>query len=477
MKYEIETKNYGKYDVVVCGGGTSGCFAAIAAARNGAKTILIERSFTVGGMLTVGNAGITKFTEHCKDVDKYKKEVLDVLATDPKKVQVVGGIPHEYVMRMIKNGVALGTKGESGSYVFTEKSEAQITLIEMLTEAGVEILYDTRVCTVSKNSDRIDKIIVCNKDGFGEISAEYVIDCTGDADVAAFAGVPCNKGATEADIASGGAKKVGEMQSAGIMIRVRGVDFDRLFKFLEENPDRFYQHEFGVMSLENAKTSYYNGEMSVFRVLAEVRNLGLRPVQVYNLPQKGEAILLGIDCGTGSIDALDARTLSNGQNFVQLLMRKFFEYIVKVPGFEKVQLTYAPDIGVRESRHIIGEYTITELDVVSGRDFEDSIACGGHPVDIHPIPDEIKNMSMDHWRFHIPYRIMIPKNIDNLLVAGRSVSATRIASGAIRPTAQCMAMGEAAGTAAAILTNSGLAARDIDINTLRERLKNNGAVI
>ena len=123
MKYEVDAKDFGSYDVVVCGGGTAGCFAAIAAARQGANTLLIERSFTVGGMLTVGEAGITKFTEHCKAVDRYKKEVLYVLGTNPKKVQVVGGIANEYVKKMIDSGAALGTHGEAGSYVFTDKAE------------------------------------------------------------------------------------------------------------------------------------------------------------------------------------------------------------------------------------------------------------------------------------------------------------------------------------------------------------------
>ena len=226
MRYEIEAKPFGSYDVVVCGGGTAGCFAAIAAARQGVKTLLIERSFTVGGMLTVGEAGITKFTEHCKDVNMYKNEVLDVLATEPKKVQVVGGIPHEYVKRMMDSGKALGTHGEAGSYVFTDKAAAQYTLIEMLDEAGVEVLYDTRVCLVDKDWEAIKAIVVCNKEGFCRIEAKVFIDATGDGDVAAFAGVPFNKGATEEEVRQGYATNPQEMQLFGVMFRVTGFDFE-----------------------------------------------------------------------------------------------------------------------------------------------------------------------------------------------------------------------------------------------------------
>lgn len=226
MNFQIEAKEYGKYDVLVCGAGTAGVFAAIAAARQGAKTLLIERSFAVGGMLTIGDGGITKFTEHCKDVDVYKKEVLDVLATEPRKVQVVGGIPLEYVERMIKAGTAMGTSGTAGSYVFTDKCEAQAVLMDMLEEAGVEVLYDTRVCMVQKEGDSITGVVVCNKDGFSSILASRVIDTTGDADVAAWAGVPYNKGANEADVEEGAATKVGQMMHFGTMYRVRNLDFD-----------------------------------------------------------------------------------------------------------------------------------------------------------------------------------------------------------------------------------------------------------
>ena len=477
MKYTIEPKNFGKFDTVVCGGGTAGCFAAIAAARGGAKTLLIERSFKLGGMLTVGNAGITKFTEHCRDVDVYKSEVLDVLATEPKKVQVVRGIPHEFIERLLGRGGGVGTHGVAGSYIFSEKAAAELTLIEMLDEAGVEVLYDTRVCLTNKTGGALNSVVVCNKDGFSEIYASYFIDCTADADVAAGCGAPFNLGATEYDVAHGGAKAVGEMQHMGAMHRVRGVNFERLFEYLDEHPERFVQHEFGVMSLENVKASYRAGEMCVFRVFADVPGVSvLRPVQFYNLPKKDEAIILGHHASVTGADGTNARSLSAAQKTLQLNTKKMLEYLKVIPGLENLEFVYIPDVGVRETRHIVGEYTLNEIDVVSSKKFEDSIACGGHPIDIHPLPPEIEHMDMNHWRFYIPYRVMLPIGIDNLLVAGRSVSATRMASGAIRPTAQCMAMGEAAGTAAAILCKAGGAARDIDIKLLHEKLKDSGAI-
>ncbi|MBQ8525820.1 MAG: FAD-dependent oxidoreductase [Clostridia bacterium] len=477
MQYTIDVKQGKKYDIIVCGGGTAGVFAAIAAARQGASVLLIERTFSVGGMLTVGNAGITKFTEHCKDVDKYKSEVLDSLAVNPQKVQVVGGLAKEYVKRMIHNNTAVGTSGEAGSYVFTDRYQAQLTLIEMLEEAGVEILYDTRVCMVNTSDGKVTSVVTNNKDGFTGFTADRYVDATGDADVAYLAGVPCRKGATALDVAEGGASKVGEMVQMGAMYRVRNVDFDRLFEYLNDNTDRFFQHKFGVMSLEDAQHSYHKGQMCVFSVLVNSPDAGLYPVQVYNQPQKDEAILLDRYCGAVK-DGLNAFELSDAQNILQKGASVSLSYLKSIPGFENAKILHVPDVGVRETRHIDGEYILTSIDVVSGRDFEDSIACGGHPVDIgRTLPPEIEHMDMNHWRFHIPYRIMLPQNIDNLIVAGRSVSTTCIAWGAIRPTAQCMAMGEAAGAAAAVSIKDNANFRDVDIRKLQKTLTDNGAII
>ena len=147
------------------------------------------------------------------------------------------------------------------------------------------------------------------------------------------------------------------------------------------------------------------------------------------------------------------------------------------PGFENAAVTYIPDVGVRETRHIIGEYTLSVVDVLSGKSFEDSVACGGHPLDISPLPPEVENTDYDHWRFHIPYRVMLPKNADNLLITGRCISASRGASGAIRTTAQCMALGEAAGIAAAMAAEADISPKCINVNLLRQSIQENGGIL
>ena len=489
MKYTIEPKIGKEYDVIVCGAGTAGVIAAIAAGRQGAKTLLVERSFHVGGMLTEGNAGITKFTEHCKDIEQYNKEVIDVLSTDPKSVQVAGGIPHELCKRLIDNGGAAGTNGECGSYVFTERYAAETMILDMLEEAHVDILYDSKVCLVDMEGDALKKIVVANKSGFVEYSAKCFIDSTGDADVAALAGVEYSVGSNENDIAEGGVKEVGLLQPCGTMYRVDGVDYERLFDYLEANPHLFGVQSVSQQNLAQVRERYAKGEMCCFCILINHPNPAMAArtpkasVQIYIEPSHRGAIVLCYPGGEKTNaymgNGVDAESLSLGQTelvygavrITEILRREFAE------GFGDARVVHVPDIGVRESRHIVGKYVMTALDVISGRDFEDSIGGGGHHIDSNHVPAEIAAMSMNHWRFHIPYCIMLPAKVKNLLVAGRAASATRLASGAIRVTVACMEMGEAAGVAAAMAAKNGVSPDEIDVQAMRKILVDGGAVL
>lgn len=486
MNYTIEAKCGKEYDVVVCGAGTAGVIAAIAAGRQGAKVLLLERSFHVGGMITEGNAGITKFTEHCKDMEQYKREVIDVLKTDPKSVQVAGGIAHEFCMRLIEKGGAAGTNGDCGSYVFTERYAAEAMMLDMLSEAGVEILYDSKVCLVDMDGDTLKKVVVANKEGFVEYGAKCFIDCTGDADVAALSGVEYTLGANESDIAEGGARKVGQMQPMGTMYRADNVDFDSLFEYFETNPGFTYQ-SCSLQSFEEIKESYKKGDMCCFCVpitnpdpVSGAGNPKIL-VQIYVEPSHKGAILLSFgpthNCFVGN--GCDPRSLTKGQNelihgaleITDILRREY------PSGFANARVCHIPDIGVRETRHIVGKYMMTALDIVSGKDFEDSIGCGGHHIDTDTAPREVRAMSMYHWRFHIPFRVLLPEKVKNLLVAGRAVSATKLASGALRVSVCCMEMGEAAGVAAAMAAEKGVSPDEIDIAALRKTLIDNGAIV
>lgn len=477
MTYNIEPQAGESYDVIVCGGGTAGCVAALAAARGGAKTLLIERSFSIGGMLTIGNAGITKATKHYKDHEDYRTKITARLKDHPEEVQVAGGIVKEYCHRMMDAGDAIGTDGQIGAYIFSDRYGSQFVMMDMLEEAGVQVLYDTKVCGAKMDGNTVTGVLVFNKSGFVEHSAKQVIDATGDGDVAAFAGAEYSYGVTEEDLAEGGGQTLGQVTKTGSMYRVRGVDFDKLIRYLKENPDVFFVQRFGNMNLQDVEQALGKGEIAVFSVrliLPDGSELG---AQIYNAPASDEAILLNFD-QTVEINGLDAMAISNGQKKLFGQIRKNLESFKKyVPGFEDARFSHIPDIGIRETRRIKGDYTLTGMDLFKGVDFPDSIGCGGHPADVKHLRDDVENFKYENWMFHMPYRAMLPKGIENLLVAGRCISATRLAFGCIRPTVQCMVLGEAAGTAAAICVKDNVTCRQVDIQKLRKRLLENGAII
>lgn len=490
MKYTIEAKPGREYDVVVCGAGTSGVIAAIAAGRQGAKVLLIERSFHVGGMLTEGNAGITKFTlTYGREIEKYRKQVTDVLATDPRSVQVAGGLPHELCMRLIENGGAAGTNGDCGAYVFTERYAIERMLLDMLKDANVEILYDSRVCVVDMDGYTLKKIVVANKSGFVEYSARCFIDSTGDADVAALAGVEFSLGANQRDVEeSGGKLKVGDLQECGTMYRVDGVDFDSLFEYFETHPGFTWQ-ACALMTFDEIKERYAKGEMCCFSVPItnpDPVTRGARPrvlVQIYVEPSHKGAILLSEGTGehsnTFSGDGTNAESLSEGmtkliygaEDVTEILRREY------PAGFANARVVHVPDIGVRETRHIVGKYTITAMDVMTGGNFEDSIGCSSHHVDGPGMTEELRKLYRDKWMFHIPYRIMLPEKVKNLLVACRAASSTKTASGALRVTVSCMQLGEAAGIAAAMAAKEGISPDEIDVKALQKTLLDGGSII
>ena len=179
----------GDFDVAVVGGGPAGIAAAIAAARNGARVILVESRGFLGGMMTEGNAGLTRYIVHVKDSDD-KRKVVAQLATEPSSVQIVGGIPLEITHRLMEMGAAIGTNGTAGNYVFTAQQDFKWLLLKMMEEAGVKLLLHSLIVDVIKDGDDIRGIIVENKSGRQAVLGKIVVDATGDGDVAAKAGAP-----------------------------------------------------------------------------------------------------------------------------------------------------------------------------------------------------------------------------------------------------------------------------------------------
>ena len=477
LDINIRAEICGEYDVIVCGGGTAGCIAAIAAARCGVSVALIEASASLGGMMTDGNAGLTKFVLHGKD-EKTQSKITGMLEETPEKVQLVGGIPMEITQELVEEGNAIGTAGTAGCYVYADRNEFKIKIFEKLNEAGVDVYLRSAICDVITENESITGVVTYTKLGWRAYRCKYIIDATGDGDIAALSGAQYVFGVGEDDaVYKQGLAPLGYTQIMGVMFRIGGVDFDKYVDYLKRNPEKYVVQKFGLMSFDEFIRAYENGEMVIFNTRLANGNM----YQIYNYPRKGVLIFLGgIRPEGDGRNGLEVNDLTISEYEAMVGAREIVEdFKNTVPGFEDAFVMDTPYVGIRESRHIVGEYKLTVSDILTRREFYDGIGKGCHPVDIYPLPEEIKEIeNYDEWYFNIPYRTLVCAGKSNLLMAGRCISATREASGCIRPTASCMVTGEAAGTAAALLVKDGISqAKDIDIEKLKALLKSNGVVL
>lgn len=451
MEYARNLDVADKTDVLVVGSGPSGIGAAIAAARNGATVRLIERFGFLGGNMTAALVGpcMTSFS-------------LD------GKTQLIRGVFDEFVRRMESAGGAVHpSKTRSGSpfsgfmgfgheaVTPFEPEAAKFAALEMCIEAGVTLLLHSFVVDVIKDGDRVTGVVVANKAGLNVAPATVVVDCTGDGDVAAFAGAEFDYGRSHD----------GRVQPMTLFFRIADVDDDAVSAYQQQHPDEQFPFE-GVVAQAHRDGAYA---------------LPRRGIQLFKTLQPGvwrinTTRVLGLD-GTRPEDLTRAEIESRAQ--VTELLRFFRE---RVPGLENCRLLdTAATIGVRETRRVAGEYVLTLEDLVTGRHFSDVIAAAGYPVDIHspvdgegPFQDGIPPTANV---YEIPFRSLIPKGLDGVLVSGRCISATHEALAAVRVMPPSFAMGEAAGTAAALAVRHGVPPRDVNVDELQSQLMRQGAYL
>ena len=449
-------------DVVVAGGGPAGIIAAVAAARNGAKTLLVESHAFLGGVAALG-IPIQGFHD---DQDR----------------QIVGGIGWELMERLFEAGASPGpwffheVPRAGGAMIIYDNSKLKTIAADMVREAGVRLLLHTSAVDPIREGNRLGGIVIQSKSGRQAVTAKVVIDASGDGDIAAGAGAEFQKGNSQ-----------GFLQPVTVLFRISNIDMKEFLGDVDQRPAEY--------GLDMPKPHYWADYQKGIRFgLGGLKDLCLqaRARGEYDMPTP----LLAIAClpreGDGlvnmalvkGVDATDNRDLTTAEITGGECVWKTMEFLRKyVKGFKNAFVSeIAPFVGIRETRRIVGDFILDVDDMKACTRFEDRIAMGGRGVDIHdPTPDGSQSCGSMYTRFpdayYFPYGCLLPKNLENILLAGRCISVGYVAFGSTRVMAQGMAAGQAAGTAAALSASRGVSPREVDIAELQSLLKQQGAVI
>lgn len=375
-------------DVVVSGGGPGGITAAIAAARTGADTILIEQQGFLGGTATAGLMN---------SFNGYRNQ------NPPNDLQTVKGIAEEIVHELIRHGGAAEINGPMPYKVAFDPEILKYVALKMCKEAGVQLLLYTYAVDVVVENDTIKGVIIENKSGRQAILSRIVVDATGDGDTAAAAGAPFEK-----------VNKVGEnMMDMSLLFRVGNVK--------------------------------------------DGGSVGQPGIRYHRVSVDG-------------YDGVNGRDMTDAHVKAHEMMIEEVKKLKGQPGYENAFLVQSAEyIGVRETRRIIGEYMVTEEDAVKDKRFQDVIAISSNPVPRY----YGKRFFFEHEGFDIPYRSLVPKKIENLLLAGRCISCEQVPFQSARSMAPLMAISEAAGTAAGLAVQHSVTPRQLDVELLQRVLLEN----
>jgi hypothetical protein len=433
------TPVYGEFDVVVVGGGPAGMMAAAAAARSGRSTILLERYGFLGGAGTAG--GLSTFCGlHAKVHGEHQR--------------VIHGLADELLERMAKlDGLAqphLTINDGIGAQAY-DISVYKIVADELVVGSGARILFHAvAVGVVMADEDRIDAVLIESKSGRAAVRGRMFVDASGDGDVAAWSGVRYEK-----------SPAMNGLLYPSLMFRINGVDAAAAGEAPWRTVERLMDEA------ERAGTHRFPRKKPIVR---PQRN-----------PLEWRANLTQLSNPDGSaVDGTDVDQLTHAELAGRRQVLDAFTFIRDhTPGFhESYIVDLAPQVGIRETRRIVGRYQLTEDDVLDCADFADTIGVNGWPVEAHVAGTVEFRWQREPRGFNqLPFRMIVPERVDNLYVVGRCASMTHGGQSSARVTGPCFAMGEAAGTAADIALSAGVAAGGVDVADLQRRLELAGAYL
>jgi hypothetical protein len=436
-------------DVLVVGTGPAGITAAIGAAGAGLKVMAVDRQAFVGGNLTIGIPLVGYLTA--------------------QQEPIIGGLAQELIDRLAARRAASPhfPCPLHLSYTLIDPEVVKTVAMQMLVEAGVRVLLQSAFAGVVRDGDGLKGIVIEGKSGREAILAKYFIDCSGDADLAFRAGAPCQKGDSR-----------GLMQPPTLMIRIAGVDIGKLRRTVNENPE-LYDTDF-IPAEFFARNSKFT-MVGLRQQLKQGQAAGLSiPTDrtIFTTGLRDDEVWVNMTRVRGT-DSTDTMSLSHAEIEARRQVDDICRYLAGyVPGFESSYMVQtAPFLGIRESRRIEGRYMLTEGDILEGRVFDDAVALASYPIDLHHPFDDDCTLKWCPEYYSIPYRCLMPRGPDNLLVAGRCMSATHMAMAATRVMPTCMALGEAAGRAMRMAATQGIAPADVDVAALREELIRHGGIL
>lgn len=440
--------------VLVCGGGVAGVSAAIASARLGMDTILVEKSSMLGGCATSGLVG--PFMT-CFDLKEERQIIRGIFEEVVTELERRGGAIHPAKVGNGTDHASYSVRGHSHVTPF-DPEVLRSVLFDMTREAGVQLLLYSQVLDTIVEEGCVKGVILAQKEGLCAVQANVVIDCTGDGDVIAASGAACEKGREED----------GLMQPMTLFLRIAGVDDQVVDDYVKQHPENY-----GRLFASIVEQTQKDGDCPIYR----------ERIGIYKMLNPGEwrvnTTRIFRKDGTSSKDLTDAEI--EGRIQADALIPYFRKYF---PGFKNVRLIQAATtVGVRETRRLRGSYVLQMEDLREDCHFEDCIALCSYPVDIHSPTGQGGGVLYNETSinppnyYEVPYRILVPETMDGLLVAGRCVSATHETLGSIRVMPPCFATGQAAGTAAALCVRSGIQPRYVDIFRLRDVLIKNDAIL